>query len=41
MCVYIGYDEDENRMNNEWRILTEALELMGYLHIIYLNTTDL
>ena len=34
--MYIGYDEDENRMNNNYRILTEALELMGFE-----NATDL
>ena len=30
VCVYIGYDDDENRMNNDYRILTESLQLMGF-----------
>ena len=28
--MYIGYDNDENRMNNDYKILTEALEVMGF-----------
>ena len=34
--MYISYEDDENRMNNDYRILTEALELMGFE-----NATDL
>ena len=34
--MYIGYDDDENRMNNDYMILTKALELMGFE-----NATDL
>ena len=34
--MYIGYDDDENRINNDYMILTGALELMGFQ-----NATDL